>query len=251
MEALSRITGEEEPKEYPEEAAKRGFTRGAKSLVEIWNPDGSEKCIAAFESPSRGAGLRIDAEGNLYLVHCFTAADQQGFASLKPGERTYCRPASLYKLPSRGGKWPLARAVPEGEANNAPGQPLRYRNLVVVGPAWAAQDAASAGFDEQSCGCGHLRWDLDGFARCWMPANHVRSINVWDSNGNFVLRVGRYGNADCRGRGSLVPEPDVGLCWPTSLAVSDEALYVVDVGNRHTLRAKLGYETTAVVAIPR
>ena len=97
---------------------------------------------------------------------------------------------------------------------------------------------------------GHARFDLDGFARSWLPANHLRSVLVFDSNGNKILRVGRYGNADCQGPESLAPDPDIGFCWVHAVAVSDEALYAVDTGNRRTLRAILGHHAEEELPVP-
>ena len=131
----------------------------------------------------------------------------------------------------------------------------------------------------------HTRFDLDGFARSWLPANHLRSVLVYDTNGNKILRVGRYGNADCQGQGSLVPDPappgrspeppasgrtstdgnaersgadeatpgrspDIGFCWVMAVGASDEALYAVDTGNQRTLRAKLSYAAEETVPVP-
>jgi hypothetical protein len=95
-----------------------------------------------------------------------------------------------------------------------------------------------------------VRFDLDGFARSFLPANHLRSVLVFDANGNRILRIGRYGNMDCLGPKSLVPDPDVGICWIKPVAVSDEALYIADPGNRRTLRVKLGYEAEKTLSLP-
>jgi hypothetical protein len=100
------------------------------------------------------------------------------------------------------------------------------------------------------CVCGDSRFDLDGFERSFLPARHLCSVLVVDSNGNRVARIGRYGNADSRGPESLVPEPDIAYCNPAYVAVSDRYLYVHDGANRRILKAKLGYEAEEEVALP-
>ena len=39
-----------------------------------------------------------------------------------------------------------------------------------------------------------------------LPQAHVSSVMVLDTNGNKVLRIGKYGNADSQGPKSLVPK---------------------------------------------
>jgi RNA polymerase sigma-70 factor (ECF subfamily) len=237
---------------YPEALKKRFPREGAYSLVQIWDKDGGEKCFTAFESPTRGAGVHGDAQGNLYMVNKFTIPGKPELESLKPGQKTYCPAGSLMKVGWKGGSWPLARAVHKGQDPAMPGIKMEYNdgnNFVIGGIDWAVQDVSDT-FGEQACGCGNTRFDLDGFARSWLPANHIQSVLVYDANGNKILRVGRYGNADCRGKDSLAPNPDIGFCWVYAIAASDEALYVLDGGNRRTLRAKLGFHAEASVPAP-
>jgi hypothetical protein len=92
------------------------------------------------------------------------------------------------------------------------------------------------------------------------------SVNVLDANGNFVLRIGSYGNADSLGPDSPVIDPKTGLLrpkrpddpeglkppkelaetigfrWAPYVAVTDEALYAHDVGNNRVVRCVLSYE---------
>ncbi|MBA4386465.1 MAG: hypothetical protein C0404_00705 [Verrucomicrobia bacterium] len=219
--------------------------RGMGSLVEVWDKDGNEKCITAFEARSASAGVRMDAQGSLYIVDSFTIPGQRGFESLKspeayisPGAHLY--PGSLVKFGWKGGTWPLARFVPRGQDPGMSGLKLEGPGGIVIGGAtWAAQDASDTFSGD--CGCPHSRFDLDLYARSWLPANHIKGVLVYDTNGNKILRVGSYGNADCQGKNSLVPEPDIGFNRLFAVAASDEALYAADGGNNRTLRAKLTY----------
>lgn len=212
-----------------------GYTIGNSELVELWNSDGSEKCLNAFIAPARGSGLFFGKEGSLYLTDNFTVPGQTNLIST-PKSSAF-RAGSLFKLGEKNNECPQAMAF---KTTPASGQ-LKYDTWAINDVSWAIQDA-SATFPASVCGCGHERFDLDDFDRSWLPANHINSILVYDANGNKIIRIGRYGNSDSRGPGSLVPEPDIGLCQVNTVAASDEALYIVDPGNKRTLRAKLGYE---------
>jgi hypothetical protein len=234
---------------YPAALTKRGFVRNSSfTLVQVWDRDGGEKCIAAFECPTRGSGVFMDAQGSLYAANCFTIPGKKGLESL--GDRTAhgTPPGSLFKIAGKG-DWPLARAVKGKDAAPLPGMTLNYREWTISGVTWAVQDASDT-FNEQACGCAHCRFTLDRFARSWLPQNEAQAIMVYDTNGNRILRLGRYGNADSCGKDSLVPDPDIGLGRVRALAASDEALYISDSDNRRTLRAKLSYSVEEVVAIP-
>ena len=88
------------------------------------------------------------------------------------------------------------------------------------------------------CRCDHEDFDMDRFERTFVPANQINSVVVLDANGNSILRVGRYGNAENRGPGSA----EIGFCLIKTAAVSDKALYVLDYDNKRILKATLGYE---------
>ena len=71
-----------------------------------------------------------------------------------------------------------------------------------------------------------------------------------ETNGNEVCTFGSYGNQDSAGPGSLVPAPEIPLCWVQAIAVGDEAAYVGDRLNQRVARVKLGYSAAETVAIP-
>ena len=96
------------------------------------------------------------------------------------------------------------------------------------------------------CTCDHLRRDMDGWARSWIPSPHLFSIMALDSNGNLIARIGRYGNVDD------VDEKygRIHMSWPRAATVSDEALYVMDNSNARIFRCKLGYEAEEELPLP-
>lgn len=123
------------------------------------------------------------------------------------------------------------------------------------------------------CICHNSRFDLDRFDRAWVPAMQTYTVNVLDSNGNLVVRVGGYGNADSRGKDSPVVDPKTGLLRPKRptdpadlvppkelserpgfrmaryVAVTDEALYAMDQGNGRVVRCTIGYHAEETVGL--
>ena len=112
-------------------------------------------------------------------------------------------------------------------------QPVWVDNL-----HWAFYGASGKAGGAGACACSHQDFDMDRFERTFIPADHIRSVVVLDANGNSILRVGRYGNADNRGPGSA----EIGFCFIKATAVSDKALYAIDYDNKRLLKATLGYE---------
>jgi hypothetical protein len=86
------------------------------------------------------------------------------------------------------------------------------------------------------CICLSGRFDLDLYARTFIPESHRGSISIVDTNGNFILRIGEYGNADDRG-------PEIRFIHCRYVAVNDSRLYINDVVNRRILSVDLKYET--------
>ena len=122
------------------------------------------------------------------------------------------------------------------------------------------------------CTCRNSHFDLDGFERCFVPAAQTCSVNVLDANGNLVMRIGKYGNADSRGKDSPVLDPKTGILrprrpedpehlqgplaepeivfgFPRFVAVTDEALYVADADNERLVRISLDYHAEREAAV--
>jgi hypothetical protein len=102
------------------------------------------------------------------------------------------------------------------------------------------------------CGCWNARMAFDYFARSFAPETGRYSVAVLDSNGDLILRIGRYGNCDSAGPKSLVPlgGDEVGMVHGAYLATAtDRRLFVADPANDRIFSVKLGYHTTGQVAL--
>ena len=73
-----------------------------------------------------------------------------------------------------------------------------------------------------------------------------------DADGNLILRVDRYGNADSAGPESALPlgGDEIALFDAHFVATqTDRRLFISDVGNARIVSVKLGYHATAMVSL--
>jgi hypothetical protein len=97
-------------------------------------------------------------------------------------------------------------------------------------------------FGRAECICHNARFDLDFFARVYIPEAFRQSVAILDTSGNFILRLGSYGNADDRG-------PDVRLAHCRFVAVGHNRLFLNDIPNRRIVSVDLRYEKEAMARL--
>jgi hypothetical protein len=110
--------------------------------------------------------------------------------------------------------------------------------------AWGPTSGQGAG----SCYCHQVRSAMDGWGRIWAPSMPTFSIMVIDTNGNRVMRLGRYGNVDDTAKDVKEGRDGLRFGCPRAIAVSDRAVYVRDPLNRRILKAKFEYQATEEVS---
>lgn len=245
-------------------AVARGIVREADgpeikgTYVLVWDRDGKLLTANAVGMTRHGHGLTIDRDGNIYAVIAgvMPAGQETLEGSDIPADfRVQGGYGSLVKFRGRGGRFPLGEVRTGLEA--PPGAvKLTMRRVgppkepgFATGALWAY--GGIVGQCAGSCRCNHTRHDMDFFARSWIPANQCFSVMVLDANGNRIARFGRYGNVDDSEADVKTKRGDgIRLAWMRSVAVSDEALYVADTGNRRVLRAALSYAAEETVPLP-
>jgi DNA-binding beta-propeller fold protein YncE len=209
---------------------------GLGGILLVWDAEGRPKTVQAITGLVRGQGVRADSGGNLYMGCGYdpTGAGWFGLAEPKKltGYRSFGNLGSVFKFVSKG-TYPIGSM----EDKKSP-----------AGAAWVYTGHAPC--EPGDCGCAHSRFGLDRFGRAYIPSMQLYSVMVLDANGNVVLRLGRYGNADSQGKGSLVPEPDIGLGWVLAVEASDKAVYIGDQGNARILKAAIGYAAEETVPAP-
>jgi len=175
--------------------------------VHVWNRRGKLLYEDAIPGIGEMFGIGIDRDDAL----CVLAAPTR----VLDGKRYFNRrSATVVKFrPPRGLKFTAqskrprilgtGRApVPVSEATRPKRPPdranCRLGRAWVQGAEWYYGGVGFAGFNESGsgCSCWNCRFALDYFARSFAPETHRYSAAVLDSNGNLILRVGRYGNVD-------------------------------------------------------
>jgi hypothetical protein len=195
--------------------------RGTQLLV-VFGPDGGLISPNALPGLPLAHGLGVDRWGNVYK-----------------GVR------SSYKAKAADGLRPAGRGKPAisfGSVAKFQGGPFP------VGPfqkhLWAYPGFSNLG--GSACTCSHSMFDTDPYGRTFVPQVHLCSVGVIDGNGNKVLRIGRYGNADDADEKC----GKIHVTWPRAVAVSDTAAYILDYGNKRIVKAALSYEAEETVPVP-
>jgi hypothetical protein len=115
------------------------------------------------------------------------------------------------------------------------------------------------GFYGRGCVCWNARFALDLLGRSFVTELARFRAAILDTNGNLIVRVGKYGNVDdgvplIKAGGPAKPRSvggdEVALFHPSFVAThSDRRLYIADYGNYRILSVKLGYYAEERVAL--
>jgi hypothetical protein len=254
------------------------------SLLKVYSPDGTLKCLSALPGLGPSQGVCVGRDGAVYMaLECQPLGVKRPEGMAKNANVSGASWATVVKFNSRhdtypigriNGRWtkdlggkPTHRWLRGGFKKEKDGAgPVRIENVAWDYPGFGL-------FKGNSCNCPKSNMSMDGFERLFVPALHTCTVNVLDANGNIVVRIGGYGNADSRGKDSPVidPEtgelrprrkddpqdlesplatPEIGLAHPNFTAVTDEALYVNDRANYRIVRAVLKYQAEVVLELP-
>jgi hypothetical protein len=255
-------------------------------LLYVYGPDGTLKSMNALPGLGLANGIRVGRHGEVYMVLACQPVGQKAPEGLAPG--VLWDPmiwGTLVKFDSRYDKFPVGSIAGRWGASK-PDQPThlyartsgngygaastRINNLLwdYAGVSPQPMGGGSAG-----CTCWRSQFDLDGFERVFVPASQTCTVNILDANGNLILRLGGYGNADSMGRESPVrdpktgafrprrpddpkdlksplAEPEIAFLEPATIAVTPAALYVLDRGNERIVRVGLAYGAEETTGLP-
>ncbi len=91
------------------------------------------------------------------------------------------------------------------------------------------------------CSTHRVNQALDDKGYIYMATKY--SVQVVDTEtGKLVGEFGSYGNADCKGKGSKYPHPELPFGSISSLAVWKDKLFVMDVLNRRLVKCNITYD---------
>jgi hypothetical protein len=240
-------------------AVEHGLVKEAKgamikgSYIVVWNKDGKLLSANALGGSTRyGHGLTMDRDGNFYCVYAYLFPGGQdmldGITDIKVKHRLQGGHGSLVKYRGLGGKFPLGGWCDKDATGAASVTTSDYGgkgNNFLSGTHWIYGGITCQ--CSGACSCHNARYDMDYFARSFIPANQLNSIMVLDSNGNRIARLGRYGNVDDSEADLKEKKDGLRFAWMRAVAVSDAALYVCDHGNRQIMRAALSYAAEETV----
>jgi hypothetical protein len=249
-------------------------------------------------------GLGVDARGNIYVASNIKLADQplpkefagkvpaqawiwwKGTAREAPWKYMYCNPylfhlGALLKFGPDGGavygsvgrdpKQPGVKAYLE----NAPPGSAAYRTgylnaeARVAGAKWhflgvGPIPASGLNWGDPMCVCTMMHLAADPWGRVYAPNCFRFGVEVLDTNGNRLMRIGRYGNADDawpgigkagpppgeRGTAAGAPDPRIRFVYPRSVSWAREKLYVLDGVNTSVTVVRFEASASAECAVP-
>ncbi len=230
--------------------------------IHVWDKHG--KLIRADAIPGLGYcnGLGIDKDDNLYvLLDSWRQYAGKPYPNKGTGTLIKFRPpgpevGSVRILSTATCPLPMPReAVPQRQPDTTEGN-FVHGSLWMAGAEWFYGGAGNMG---TGCTCYHTRFCLDTFARSFVPEPDLYSAAVLDSNGNLIVRVGKYGSTE--DGIPLVPHPgipaprslggdEVPLFYPAYVGVdTDRRLFISDIGNARIVSVKLGYHAEEKVAL--
>ena len=166
-------------------------------------------------------GIQVDNEGDIYIVHIPNhgnpTEERVNRADAKAPKRFPMRAFALSKFAPTGGE-PLWSQPWDGD-----------HGMGFIPP-------------NPHCICSTHRVNqaLDDKGYIYMATKH--SVQVIDTEtGKVVGEFGSYGNADCKGKGSAYPHPELPFGSISSLAVWKDKLFVMDVLNRRLVKCNIAY----------
>ncbi len=168
-----------------------------------------------------------------------------------------------------GGRPRAKRGAPEPKVSplisvkNAPANAVTFRagylarEIKIVGAQWhflgcGPIPTSDVGWGDPSCVCMTSHLAVDPFGRVFAPNVFRFCVEVLDTAGNHLMRIGRYGNADspsAAGPGSGAGGPEIPFAWPAFVSVADGKVYVSDSVNRRVVVVGLHWADERICSI--
>jgi hypothetical protein len=225
--------------------------------VRVWNNRGQIIHEDAVGGLGRLVGINMDSSENIYMMVA-GQGKSNGNIYYHPISCTYVKTKPKTKFIN------TEALVPIPETN----KPKRDPEIIAAdfaGDIWIEGSEwylGGVGFDgkRNHCHCSsQSRPALDLYARSFLPEVDRYSILVVDSNGNEILRFGRYGNVEdgmpiIKEKGPSNPNSiggdEVAIMHAQMLAVqSNKRLFISDLGNARVLSVLLDYQETKLLKI--
>jgi DNA-binding beta-propeller fold protein YncE len=120
------------------------------------------------------------------------------------------------------------------------------RELKITGMKWRYPGCgiiptSDVNWGDPACVCMTSHLAGDEYGRVFAPNPFRFSVEMLDTAGNQLSRIGRYGNADSAGPGGKAPEPEIAFAWPVFVSTADGKVYVADPDNRRVTVVKFDH----------
>ncbi len=228
--------------------------------VHVWDNRGRTMYQDAIPGLGTLNGVAIDNHDDLYVLSAAPRVYPDGtrhfnylagtLMKFKPGRGKIISDSDRVPIP-----------LPEHETpKRAPDVSIMPGNAWVTGAEWFYGGVGWHGKNYGlGCGCRNTRFALDYFGRSFAPEIDRYSVAVLDTNGNVILRIGRYGNVDdgvplVADGGPPAPRSiggdEVALMHGAYVAAqTDRRLFIADIGNYRILSVRLDYHATERVRL--
>ncbi len=229
--------------------------------VHVWDKYGKLSHQDAVPGLPLTDGLFIDRDDNVYaLVAARRLLDGKPYPLITAETLMKFKPGQAKVLSSGKVDIPLPKeAAPQRppDIDMCSGGPSW-----VEGAEWLYGGVGLGGFNPNwapNCACWNARFALDLYARSFVTELGRSCVAVLDTEGNLIMRLGKYGNVDdgaplVKAGGPENPRPvggdEVALARPGYVAAhTDRRLFIADYGNYRILSVKLGYHATEKVRL--
>jgi len=98
------------------------------------------------------------------------------------------------------------------------------------------------GWGDPGCICWNSRLAADPYGRVFAPNVFRFGVEMLDTNGNLITRIGRYGNSDDVG-------PAIAFAWPAYVDVAGGKVFVSDPSNRRITVVTFDWQGEAVCTV--
>lgn len=254
---LSPLVNKENPSKFkPAIFPGRSLSgRGGIVAVHVFDKFGKilfEDFVPGLANNNNGIGL--DNSNNLYLMASGTRMyDDKKYYRNESGTLMKFEP-KIGKIISDAKDVPVPLPI-----QNYPKEPFAIADAA-YGKAWvkgADWFFGGVGWNGKNpgvgCACWNSRMTFDYFNRSFAPEIDRYSVAVIDEEGNLILRVGQYGNADSQGAKSKVPlgGDEVGMMHGAYLGtLTDKYLFIADPANQNVISVKLNYAKSIKQKLP-
>lgn len=194
---------------------------GLHRQLDVYDSSGKLKQKALLDLTSV-KGIQVDEQGNLYIVHI----PSDGTPPEKRIDRAVAKAPNRYPMRS----FALSKFAPTG------GEPIWSQ-------PWDGDHGMGFIPPNPHCICSTHRVNqaLDDKGYIYMATK--QSVQVIDTEtGKVVGEFGSYGNADCKGKGSAYPHPELPFGSISGLALWKDKLFVMDVLNRRLAKLNITYD---------